>query len=102
MIMVVRALPLILSSGLQDLFPKGEGCFLLCMIMPCCLNLRLFGPEDVGAWPYSVGLQVKWIAFLGTLHWLADRADLGVGGVSYVEMRVRADAKTRRLCQQGE
>ena len=36
--------------------------------------------EDVGAWPYSVGILVKWVAFLGTLHWPADGADLGVGG----------------------
>ena len=27
--------------------------------------------EDVGAWPYSVGILVKLVAFLGTLHWPA-------------------------------
>ena len=42
--------------------------------------------EDVNAGPYSVGILVKWVAFLGTLHWLAAGADFGVGGVSYVEM----------------
>ena len=26
---------------------------------------------DVGAWPYSVGLLVKWVTLLGTLHWPA-------------------------------
>ena len=41
---------------------------------------------DVGAWPYSVGLLVSWVTFLGTLHWPAVGADLGVGGVSFVEM----------------
>ena len=51
------------------------------------------GPLDlwVGSWvavaatrPYSVGLLVKWVAFLGTLHWPVE-CNLGVGGVSYVE-----------------
>ena len=82
-------MPPILSCGLLDLFSKGEGWFLLCVIVSCCLDLRLFGPltaEEVGAWPYSVGILVKWVAFLGTSHWSADRADLWVGGVSCVEM----------------
>ena len=30
--------------------------------------------------------MVKWVAFLGTLHWLAGGLGLGVGGVSYVEL----------------
>ena len=38
--------------------------------------------EDEGAWPNLV----KWVTFRGTLHWLAVGADLGVCGVSYVEM----------------
>ena len=42
--------------------------------------------EDVGAWPYSVGILVKWVTFLGTLHWPAAGADLRVGGGSYVKM----------------
>ena len=41
-----------------------------------------------GAYPYSVGLLVKWVAFLGTLDWPAAGADLGVGGVSHVEMLI--------------
>ena len=35
--------------------------------------------EDVCCWPYSIAVRVKWVAFLGTLHWPADEADLGVG-----------------------
>ena len=31
------------------------------------------------------GILVKWVAFLGTLHWPAGGLDLGVGGISYVE-----------------
>ena len=44
--------------------------------------------EDVAHWPYSVSLLVKWVAFLGSLHWPVGGADLGVGGVSFVEMLV--------------
>ena len=44
--------------------------------------------DDVGTWPYSVGILFKWVAFLSSLHWPAARADLGVGGVSVVEMRI--------------
>ena len=45
----------------------------------------------VGAWPYSVGILVKWVAFLGSLHWPAASADLGVGSVSYVEILILYD-----------
>ena len=45
-----------------------------------------FTAEDVGAWPYSVGNMVKCVAFLASLHWPAASADLGVGGVSLVEI----------------
>ena len=30
--------------------------------------------------------MVKWVAFLGTLHWPAGGVDLGVGGISFVEL----------------
>ena len=43
------------------------------------------GAEDVTHWPYSVSLLVKWVAYLGSLHWPVGGADIGVGGVSYVE-----------------
>ena len=44
--------------------------------------------EDVGLWPFSSGLLVKWISFLNSLHWLVGKLDLGVGGVSYVELLI--------------
>ena len=44
--------------------------------------------EDVEAWPYSVGILVKWVAFLSSLHRPAAGADLGVGGVSFVKMLI--------------
>ena len=34
--------------------------------------------DDVGLWPYSVGALVKLAAFVGTLHWPASSADLGI------------------------
>ena len=27
--------------------------------------------DDIAHWPYTPGLLVKWVAFLGTLHWPA-------------------------------
>ena len=33
--------------------------------------------DDVCAWPYCVGIQVKWDAFLNTLHWSASGAGVG-------------------------
>ena len=40
--------------------------------------------DDVAHWPYAPGLLVKWVSFLGTLHWPEGGLDLGVGGISYV------------------
>ena len=40
---------------------------------------------DIAHWPNTPGLLVKWVAFLGSLHWLAGGMDLGVGGISFVE-----------------
>ena len=42
--------------------------------------------RGVEVWPFSVGMLVKWVSFLSSLHLLADECDLGVGGVSYVEL----------------
>ena len=91
--------PLIWSAG--ALAKKGEG-----WCVPCGSHAFLPGPagtwggewialaaatitaDEVGTWPYSVGILVKWVAFLSSLHWLAAGADLGVGGVSFVEMLI--------------
>ena len=42
--------------------------------------------DDVAQWPYTPSLLVKWVSFHGSLHWPAHGGDLGVGGVSYVEL----------------
>ena len=47
-----------------------------------------FGADDVAQWPYTLGLLVKWVSFLGSLHWPAHGGDLGVGGISYVELLI--------------
>ena len=44
--------------------------------------------RDIEVWPYSVGMLVKWIAFLSSSHWPAGDCNLGVGGVSYVELLI--------------
>ena len=46
------------------------------------------GADDVARWPYTPGLLVKWVSFLNSLHWPVGRVDLGVGGVSYVELLI--------------
>ena len=38
--------------------------------------------EHTAHWPYTPGLLVKWVSFLGSLHWPAGGLDLGVGGIS--------------------
>ena len=43
---------------------------------------------DVGFWPYSVGFLVKFCSFLSSLHWPSTVDDLGVGGVSFVELLI--------------
>ena len=43
---------------------------------------------DVALWPYTPGILVKWVTFLGSLHWPAGGLDLGVGGISYVELLI--------------
>ena len=43
---------------------------------------------DVEAWPYFVGMLVKLVTFFWTLHWPASCLDLGVGGVSFVEILI--------------
>ena len=44
--------------------------------------------EDVAHWPYTAGLLVKWVSFLGSLHWPAGGLDLGVGGISDVDLLI--------------
>ena len=43
---------------------------------------------DVAAWPYSVGILVRFSAFLGTLHWPSGAVDMGHFGVSFLELLI--------------
>ena len=44
--------------------------------------------EDIAIWLYTTGLLVKWVSFLNSLHWPIGDLDLGVGGVSNVELLI--------------
>ena len=44
--------------------------------------------EDIAHWPYTPGLLVKWVSILGSVHWPAGGLDLGVGGISFVELLI--------------
>ena len=43
---------------------------------------------DIAAWPYSVGILVKFTSFLGTLHWPMGSDDLGHFGISFLELLI--------------
>ena len=44
--------------------------------------------EDIALWPKTPGLLVKWVSFSGSLHWPAGGLNLGVGGISHVELLI--------------
>ena len=97
--MVVLVLLLILLSGRLVVLLRIDG-------LRCGIRLFLPGPpdlwvgswitvaatpiscRDIEVWPYSVGMLVKWVAFLHSLHWPADGCSLCVGGVSCVELLI--------------
>ena len=110
--MVVVVVRQILLFGLLVLCLKGGELLMLFVIL-----LFLPGPvdlwggewvsfgvssvtaDDVRVWPYSVSLLVKVSAFLGTLHWPVAADDLGVGGVSFVEILILYELWAgERLC----
>ena len=41
---------------------------------------------DIAAWPYSVGLLIRFTSFLNTLHWPSGSVDFGHFGVSFLEL----------------
>ena len=43
---------------------------------------------DIAAWPYSVGILIRFTSFLGTLHWPSDSVDMGHFGVSFLELLI--------------
>ena len=53
-----------------------------------CMPASAISADDIAHGPYTAGLLVKWVAFLGSLHWPAGGMDLGFGGISYVELLI--------------
>ena len=43
---------------------------------------------DISAWPYSVGILVRFISFLSQLHWPTESVDMGHFGVSFLELLI--------------
>ena len=43
---------------------------------------------DIAAWPYSVGILVRFTSFLGTLHRPSGSLDLGHFGISFLELLI--------------
>ena len=52
------------------------------------MPVACIGDGDIALWPFSVGLLLKIVHFLGSLHWPRGVDDLGVGGVSYLELLI--------------
>ena len=94
-------LPLILWYGLWVHLPRGVVWFMRFVTGPLCpgppglwdggwvnIPASAICAEDIAHSPYTPGLLVKWVSFLGSLPWPAHGGDLGVGGVSYVELLI--------------
>ena len=43
---------------------------------------------DISAWPYSVGILVRFTSFLGHLHWPSGPVDMGHFGISILELLI--------------
>ena len=52
------------------------------------LPIACISEGDAAVWPFSVGLLLKFVHFLGNLHWPCGAGDLGVGGVSHLELLI--------------
>ena len=83
--MVLR---LILWSGVLVLFRRDADLSGICEGEWITFAATPVTVDDVGAWPYSVGILMKWVAFLWSLHWPAAGANLYLGGVSFVEVLI--------------
>ena len=101
MVMVWMVLLLILCYGVLALYLNVVGLIELFGIMlpslvlgPSGLELGSIGLMSVlrlvmlGSGLFSVGSLVTIVAFLGSLRWPAEVADLGCGGVSFIELLI--------------
>ena len=100
-LLTMTGMILILWFGPLVLFPKGAGWFMQFVTGPFLprppaiwdsewMNVpaSAISADDIAHWPHTTGLLVNWVAFLGSLHWPAGSMDLGVGGISYVELLI--------------
>ena len=100
-VMTLLVWPLILLFGLLEAFLRGVALLklfgmLLCFQGPLhlwdsgCVGVPPVAvtAEDICLWPYSFGILVKLVTFLGSLHWPSAGVDLGPGGISYVELLI--------------
>ena len=63
-----------------------------------CMPASAISADDIAHGPHTAGLLVKWVAFLGSLHWPGG-IDLGVGGISHVELLILYElCAGERLC----
>ena len=85
---------------------KGVGLRFANLLFGLMLTLLLFGPpgflnsswfqvdagcitgSDTAAWPYIVGILIRFTSFLNTLHWPSGFVDLGHFGISFLELLV--------------
>ena len=49
---------------------------------------RRITAADIAAWPYSVGILIRFTSFLNTLHWPSGTEDFGHFGVSFLELLI--------------
>ena len=97
----MMVLLLILLCGRLGPFPRGDGWYMLFVIVPCCLGHLLSGNLNglMCLHPLSVlmmlligpSLPVSWFngwLFLVPCIGMQVVLDLGVGGVSYVELLI--------------
>ena len=61
------------------------------------MPVACIGDDDIASWPFSVGLLLKIVHFLGSLHWPRGAEDLVVGGVSYLELLILYEKWAERL-----
>ena len=68
-----------------------------------CAPRTAVGEEDISAWPCSVDLVVKITAFCEFCSLVSEDKDLGVGGVSYLELLILCElwAGERLICEKS-
>ena len=58
-----------------------------CLVLVQVAAGRITG-ADIAAWPYSVGILIRFTSLLNTLHWPSGSADFGHFGISFSELLI--------------